>query len=129
MTERSEFDMSFSTLGRINYQLWHANESRRDGDYGGWWKSLENIYVEISTFLKDKDSDYQFERYEHCEQLYKQWAQYNTNYTNQPKGMKSNYTPPNVHRQWFMWEQELRKLMDKHGLLMKKAEDSYGATI
>lgn len=128
-TKQSEYDMSFSTLGRINYQLWHANESRRENDYDGWWKSLENIHMEILTFLKTDEKTELTKQYDDCQKTYEDWATYNANYSHQPTHKRGPYNPPRVHKDWIKYESRLRELMDKYGLLMKKAEDSWGATV
>jgi len=48
-----EFDMSFSTNTRINYNLWQCNLASTQRDPHKWYFSCKNLFKEIVTDLKD----------------------------------------------------------------------------
>lgn len=131
--DSAAFNMGADTLTRINYQLWHCNGARTEGSIEAWWPALVNIYVEVNPYLNDTKKDPEKliheEFYKKGEEAYSKFNLYNKNYQRSSQYNKHvQYIPPREAYDLFMkWELELRSSMDKHGLLMKKADTVMGA--
>tara|TARA_R100000306_G_C4367187_1_gene138229 strand:+ start:530 stop:937 length:408 start_codon:yes stop_codon:yes gene_type:complete len=125
------FNMGLHTLSRINFELWHCNTARREHSLDSWWTSLLNIYVELEAFMTEKERGEHKLIHKLCESSYNNLSQYNQNFNNSMKSTRNvSYNPPRQsYDEFIKWEMELRKCMDKHGLLMKKGESAIGAMI
>jgi len=108
------FDMGISTLGRINFELWHCNSARRVKDLDTWHTSLLNIYLELIPFMKAEELIEHKALLHSCE-----------NQVLIYKNIKSR----KLYDNFISWESKLRVLMDKKGLLMRKGEAAAGAMI
>lgn len=126
--QASQYEMTFSTFGRLNHELWYCNNARRDEELASWWKSIENIYIELAPFLKLQDSKAQAEQYQKNYILYIQLMNYKASFR-QGRSSRVPFQPPNVYPSWFAWELELRRLLDKEGILIAKSEGAGGQFI
>jgi len=118
------FDMSVSTLVRINYWLWRANHAQFEEDPITWFKTLKIIYKEISPFLNKKNKkeektemEVQEEKLDKVEENYKKYIKEITN-------KQKNKLSRDIFDSLFSWDIELRKKADEKGLLMRKGEDA-----
>ena len=126
------FDMALATLQRINLELYHCNESLRQGAIPNWWNALLNVYKETHVYLKkEADRKIHLDLKQACAKAFKEWEDYQLTYTAQrSKGLPQMYKPPqDVFHKLMEWELALRKSLDDAGLLMKKAETGYGQMV
>jgi len=114
-TDPAAYDMGISTLGRINFELWHCNTARREQDLDTWWTSLLNIYIELTPFMKESEKKEQELLLKSCEKTV-------LHFNPQLRSRR-------VYDNFIQWEILLRAMMDKKGLLMKKGESAAGAMI
>lgn len=123
--EKPLFDMGFSTLTRINYELWSANQAEKKNDIDEWFNSLKVIYKEAEIYIPEKDKEKHIARMKEVEKYYDQFTSYNNMYRNLSKVRAVMYSPPKaIFDSLFKWDIELRRVLDKAGLLMKKGEDA-----
>ena len=124
----SEYDMSFSTFGRINYELWNCNLSQKEGDALKWLNSCRVLYKEVFPFLTEKEAATHKNLLCQAEKSANEFISFQANYK-QAQG-RIAYKPPRlVFDVLQAWECELRKKLDKIGLLMRKSDSAYGAMI
>lgn len=129
------FNMGSSTLMRMNFELWHCNSSRREGDLDSWWVSLVNVYLELIPFMlesnKNPDKRIHNEFYANCEKAYNSYTLYNKNFQRSSQHNRDvQYIPPRQAYDLFIkWEIALRTCMDEKGLLMKKGDSAAGAMV
>lgn len=123
-SENFTFDMSFSTLGRINFWLWQTNNASFNDDVHSWRKSLRNVFKEAETFLKKEDKKEMLEQLKNIEVEYSKYLSYEASAANRQFKKFKPYPPRAIFDCLFNCEVELRSLLDKEGLLMKRGEDS-----
>jgi hypothetical protein len=120
--EMPQFDMSISTLQRINFQLWLCNSAKTEKNMENWWTALMNVYVELVPFLDDQEKEYHINKYKLSERAYAKYLHIERN--QQIMSKYSNIININPSREAFdnflTWEIEMRESLHKHGLLMKK---------
>ena len=118
-TDPAAYDMGISTLGRINFELWHCNTARREQDLElalhTWWTSLLNIYIELTPFMNESEKKEQNIHLKSCEKTVLHF--------------NPQLRTRRVYDNFIQWEIVLRAMMDQKGLLMKKGEQAAGAMI
>lgn len=118
------FDMSISTLGRINFQLWKANEAQSTDNPDVWFKSLKIVYKEIDNNMKDKEREFHEDMHKRVEESFTEFIKY-LEYYNQmvSKHKKIPFEPPRkIFDLLFSWEKELRRNKYLSELLMRKGD-------
>ncbi len=130
--EESAFDMSFSTLGRINYLLWKANTAQDTDNVDAWVKTLRVLFKETSTSMTATQLEDNIKKYE--EEIIPEYKKY-INYISQHSfnvriDPDIRFQPPKrIFDLLFNWEIELRTILDKKGLLMKRGDRADRAMI
>ena len=112
-----EFDMSISTLMRINYYLYICNQHSRSEDVSGlkyWFDSVRIVDREIDPLLKTKERE-----------LLEDFRSEAEKAVNAGKG----YDFRNVYRKIDVYEREVRRFVHEKKLYMKQAEDAGTAII
>ncbi len=127
--ENSAYDMSFNTLGRINYNLWKCNLAQEQDDPNNWFRALKNLYKEATIEMNDKQMEFHKKRMVEVGKDYKEFITYVNNFNNNVKlGMRQGFSPPRkIFDSCFQWELELREVLKN--ILMKKGERADQAMI
>lgn len=111
------FDMSVSTLTRINYGLWESNLAKKDDNANEWFKSLGIIFDELVAWLNEE------EMLKH-EKLESDSGQELALYNRIMTGSKGKAAPTKVFIILTKWRREIQKDLKKYKLLMREGEDS-----
>lgn len=128
-TENFTYDMSFSTLGRINFWLWQTNNAAFNDDVHSWRKAIRNVYKEAETFFNNDDRKELNEQLRNIEKEYKKYLTYEASTANPSFKRYKPYPPRAIFDNLFNCEVKLRRFLDKEGLLMKRGEDSGKAVL
>lgn len=129
------FDMGVSTLMRINYWLWKCNEASASDNVNDWFKAVKTIYKEADAFMSDsKKEGEKSEREAAAERLDEITGVYR-NYLKWERGRKQVSSlaygdpPREIFDMLMEWEMDLRRFLEKKGLLMRKGEDAKQAML
>lgn len=102
---QSDWDLTLSTLQRIDQGIRICNEALFNADFGLWLRGLYHLYGELSPFLTLNEHTEALTYIDKC----KTW---------QGKGMSWNLD------NFMIATTTLRKLAHKHKLLIREAEDT-----
>lgn len=129
--QKTEWSMDLATLQRIHALLLECIHYSSEDNYSGLYKVLINLYKEALPYLKTKgfeqlpkiksQLDKEYNNY------YKAADQYNS-FTEKDKKQFGFFYRGNLPDLLFQFECDLRLLLDKNGLLMKKVEGYGGLT-
>lgn len=123
--DQSAFDMGISTLGRINYWLYQANNYNFSNDPPNYYNALVVIYNELTPFLQQKPE--RLKVHVDLSNACQKYLNIYLNAYNTAKNLNKPFMPP---RQAFdslhEWDRQLRIDLKKCGLLMRLSESSLG---
>lgn len=123
---KTAFDLGISTLGRINYWLYNANNFNFNNKPDDYFNSLIILYHEIIPFIQKKKERVEY----HDNQMKKIRNQLNRliNIINSNQRLKTNTAvPAELFESLQEWDREIRVDLKRTGLLMREGEDVYGA--
>lgn len=124
----SQFDMSFNTLGRINYWLWRANIAQEKNNVHDWFQTIKIIYKESDPYMKPTDRTLQIKYYARITASYRRYLNYEATYNSSPR--KGAWQPPRqIFEDLFEWELSLRRFLERKGILMRKSDDATSAML
>ncbi len=123
---QSAYNMSFSTLARINYWLYNANNYNFNNDPYNYFRSLSVIYNEVYPFINEDRA----KKHNKTINLIEAELVIFQNKLSNSGRAKLNFIP---NRELFdmlhLWDKELRNDLAKAGLYMRKGEDSSSAMV
>lgn len=124
-----EFDSSFSTLARINFELWQCNNAKRKDDIPNWLKSLDNIFDEIEAHVtKEIELKELMQQREITLKSFEEYIRYVRNFSMMPED--TAFAPPRrVFDNLRKWELMLKRNKFLMNLLMKMSEDASRAML
>lgn len=116
----AEYNLSIDTITRINVALWKCNNASENNNVIDWFSSLKTLYKESDVYMNKEEQEESKRKLKEIETLYDNYLKW----LNSTKNNKiCNSSPPrNVFDAFLKWELELRKFLDKKGLLMKRKE-------
>ncbi len=114
------FDMGLSTLSRVNYQLWKANEAKSQDNPNELFKALTIIFDEVYPFM-DKSA------LEHNKKLEKKASEELIKHFSFLQSKQRPQGNMNVWPVLMEWRRVLQVELKKAGLLMREGEDSWSA--
>lgn len=102
----SDFNLALSTLQRIDQGLRICNDGLFKADFGLWTRGLYHLFGELSTWMTGKEQ-----------------TTFKTNFLEKCKGWQYRTIEHNLD-QFLNATQYLRRIADKHKLIIKHAEDT-----
>lgn len=123
MNDDEPFNMGFSTLVRINYELWTCNNSQKDNNLIDWHNALLNLGKEIYPFMKKAELEKHEELKKNANKEYSEYITLLNSNANFEDG-----TPiipsQKVYNALYDWEIHTRYVLYRAKLLMKGGEDN-----
>jgi len=130
--DKSEFNMAFYTLGRLNYSLYLCSEHMRQMDLSAWFFELINLYTELCTEMQgnllgiitnnklNSKQKVKEDELKLCEDFIKELEPIIEKYN-------LNLSDIELRKELFtklrLWNMMLRKIMKDSGLLTKIKDD------
>lgn len=119
--DQSAFDMGISTLGRINYWIYQANNCNYNNDPPAYFNSLLVVYHELIPFIQKKLDRVEF--HETLSSTCQKHLHKFINLKNNAQTLNKPFVPPrDVFDSLHRWDKELRIDLKKTGLLMREGE-------
>jgi len=126
--EKTMYHMGFAYMNRLNLLLYQCNEYARNDDIEMWYKALMNLYKELETQMNETERENEEKNLIAAKKKYDEYVKVYSNYMvtiSNPRNRGYPFNVPNdVLEFMFKWEISLRKIIDRIGMLMPKAEDA-----
>ena len=129
LPSRTEWSMDYATLQRVNYSLWVCRESRNSKNFESWFNELVHLYLESVSEIDRRDKKGKFDN--DLEELKNKFRKFQDGFLNYqslpPKVQMKNpfIINDNLFWEFFEFEKNIRRLLDKAGLLMRRNEGGY----
>ena len=116
-TQKSEFNMAVSYLNRLNVLFYACDEAAMSLNVYTWFHGLLALYRELSTELK-KDEPEEYDK--RISSIMKDVD----NFLSRQRKTPNKHIPTELWMKLHKFEIDLRKIMDRSHLLVKREDDA-----